>query len=42
MPLEEVSTENGRFVAIQVKAFTHRNNAEPAEVLDWTPVVFMR
>ena len=41
-PLEEVSTENGRFVAIQVKAFTHRNNAEPAEVLDWTPVVFMR
>ena len=33
-PLEEVSTENGRFVA--------RNNADPAEVLDWTPVVFMR
>ena len=41
-PLQEVSKGNGRFVAVQVKAFAHRNNAEPAEVLDWTPVLFMR
>ena len=41
-PLEEIPTKNGRLVAVQVKAFAHRNNTEPTEVLDWVPVLFLR
>lgn len=41
-PMEEIAAQNGRLVAVQVKAFAHRKDTEPIEVLDWIPVLFMR
>ncbi|MEC7924664.1 MAG: hypothetical protein VYB80_05530 [Actinomycetota bacterium] len=41
-PMQEISTGNGRLVAVQVKAIAHRNNAESTEVLDWVPIIFIR
>jgi len=39
-PVNEIILGNGRLVALEVKAFAHRKNSDPVEVLNWTPIIF--
>ncbi len=37
--VESLAVDDGRLMAVRVEGFAHREDEEPAPVLDWTPVV---
>tara|TARA_Y100001970_G_C14185395_1_gene832305 strand:- start:898 stop:1869 length:972 start_codon:yes stop_codon:yes gene_type:complete len=39
-PVNENIFGNGRLIAIEVKAFAHRKDSDPVEVLNWIPIIF--
>ena len=38
--VKEMIFGNGRLVALEVKAFAHRENSDLVEVLNWVPIIF--